>query len=161
MDIKGYKTSTDYELLWELIQQGYRVVGWIDRVNSEFKHTVVVEVKKQDTHSRYTIGTLGCGYEDTEQTLESFAANCKYWNLRFVNPSVQVEPTEGFINTSIQQEHRILSNVSRLIPPEKRKAMPNWKLVMDCLLMGTGASGKTSSYEKCKELGVDPDGYSI
>lgn len=27
--MKGYNTSKDYDLLWEFIQQGYRVPGWV------------------------------------------------------------------------------------------------------------------------------------
>jgi hypothetical protein len=45
--MKGYITSKDYSRLYELVEQGYRIAGWIDRefdkdsVNAQKIKTIV------------------------------------------------------------------------------------------------------------------------
>ena len=38
---------------------------------------------------------------------------------------------------------------------------PNWKKVCKYLLGGSRTSGKTSGYQQCEFLGIDPDDYRI
>lgn len=92
--MKGYKTSTDYSLLWKLIQDGYRVPGWL--LFSD-KHKVpifdIVEIKKGILgHSEtYMIGTRGYGY-GMEGNETEFELTCKAYKLRFIPPEIEKKP---------------------------------------------------------------------
>jgi hypothetical protein len=58
-------------------------------------------------------------------------------------------------------ELRILENFIRAMPPIYRKRTRNWCVVHDILMYGTRFMGSTSCWEKCIELGIRPDEYSL
>lgn len=80
----GNQLSTDYELLWVLIRQGFRILGYI---TEEVAWQVPVSVWFVD--GRHGIGYPGCGYESLKKGKESFMADCKRVELRFVTPQKQ------------------------------------------------------------------------
>lgn len=84
--IKGYDLSTDYEVLWDLINSGYRILGWIIYPRST-ESTIFdsVEIKKPDDY--YRIGTRGIGYERFEESKECFIEDCKSLDLKFIIPN--------------------------------------------------------------------------
>ncbi|UUC45567.1 hypothetical protein [Flavobacterium cerinum] len=83
-EIKGYNLSTDYEMLWNLINSGYRVLGWI--VYPRYTESIIfdsVEIKKPDDY--YRIGSRGIGYERHKKSKECFIEDCKDLQLKFIN----------------------------------------------------------------------------
>ncbi len=85
--VKGFNLSKDYQLLWKLIQAGYRVPAWLI-YSDKYKEPIwdLVEVKKLYKSEHYSIGTRGIGYADSENNLEQFIENCEYYDLHFVLP---------------------------------------------------------------------------
>lgn len=84
-----FNLSTDYKLLWELIQKGNIIPAWLV-YNDEYEKPIwdLVEVKKP-TYSiedqDYIIGTRGRGYE-AEKTFEGFVFICENYSAHFVLP---------------------------------------------------------------------------
>jgi len=85
--VKGYNLSKDYGLLWRLIQDGHRIVGWVLK-STEYKDPIydVVEIKMNKHTKEYMMGTRGIGYEGFKNTLSDFKGNCRYWSLSFIVP---------------------------------------------------------------------------
>jgi len=87
--MKGFELSEDYEHLWNLIHDGYRVPGWIFYKESEIgedPHYDLVEIKIPQGGGRYMIGTRGIGYEGFDHTLADFKRSCERIKLRFIVP---------------------------------------------------------------------------
>ncbi len=85
----GFNLSTDYKLLWDLIQKGQRIPAWLVYTD-EYKEPIwdIVEVKKSIwTDCKYSIGVRGIGYEN-KQTFEGFEMVCKKYSLHFVLPKI-------------------------------------------------------------------------
>lgn len=55
----------------------------------------------------------------------------------------------------------VLKNIERRMPKAWRKRTTNIQMVKDFLMCHTSKGGRTSSYEMCKFLGVDADGYTF
>ena len=83
--MKGFNTSQDYEILWGLINQGYRVPAWV-LYSKQFDIWDLVEVKMRN--NQYMIGTRGKGYEGFEDGKEGFDMICKAIKLKFVKPNI-------------------------------------------------------------------------
>lgn len=62
---------------------------------------------------------------------------------------------------SKENELRIVKNFLALMPKSYRQRHQNWFVVQSILIRGTDMAGSTSSIEKCRELGIDPDGYTL
>ena len=63
--------------------------------------------------------------------------------------------------TILEMQYRLLRNFIDHMPKTYRKKTMNWVIVRDFLQWGTSKGGSTSSIAKCRELGIDPDGYTI
>lgn len=55
----------------------------------------------------------------------------------------------------------VMQNIERLLPKAVRKTRANIWIVRDYLMNVTNKGGKTSSYEMCDYLGIDPDAYTF
>jgi hypothetical protein len=55
----------------------------------------------------------------------------------------------------------VLINIEDHMPKAKRKRTTNIRIIMDYLLRRTNKGGRTSGYEQCVKLNVDPDGYTF
>jgi len=55
----------------------------------------------------------------------------------------------------------VLKNIEREMPKAKRKRMTNIQIVMRYLLARTEKAGRTSCYEQCQLLEIDPDGFTF
>lgn len=79
--------STDYKLLWDLVQSNIRVPAWLVYADKYEKPIWdLVEVKNiWGIPNDYTIGTRGIGYESTK-TFERFEEICQMYSLHFVCP---------------------------------------------------------------------------
>lgn len=60
-----------------------------------------------------------------------------------------------------KDELRILNNFICMMPKSYRKRTQNWVVVRDILLTNTATQGSTSCWLKCRELGINPDGYDF
>jgi hypothetical protein len=81
--ILGYSLSTDYAVLWELINKGYRVPAWL----YEEPYWRIVEIKMHKGF--YRIGVQGKDYANSgfePDTIEDLWGVCKYYNIHFVMP---------------------------------------------------------------------------
>jgi hypothetical protein len=58
-------------------------------------------------------------------------------------------------------ELQILKNFIHMMPKTYRKRHANWVIVHDILLAGTSTAGCTSCRQKCIDLGINPDKYTI
>lgn len=88
LETKGFELSTDYNLLWDLIQSGQRVPAWLvysdDRENPIWD---IVEVKYRSEYGYYDIGCRGISYSGFYKTVPEFVQNCAQYSLHFVKPS--------------------------------------------------------------------------
>lgn len=55
----------------------------------------------------------------------------------------------------------VLKNIETEMPKAKRKRMTNIQVVMRYLLARTEKAGRTSCYEQCQLLGIDPYGFTF
>ena len=55
----------------------------------------------------------------------------------------------------------ILQNIENNMNPKKRQRVENWVLVQKYLLYRTKNAGRTSAYNHCEFLGIDPDGFTF
>lgn len=100
----GYQLSTDYKILWDLIQSGHRIPAWIytkrmvfrseQRIpvwlayTDEYETPIwdLVEVKNVSGNPNdYSIGTRGIGYEGAK-TFEYFEVICQKYYLHYICP---------------------------------------------------------------------------
>ncbi len=56
---------------------------------------------------------------------------------------------------------RIVRNFLNHMTNAYRKRMVNWAVVQDILMEGTSTAGSTSCIAKCREIGIDPWGYTL
>jgi hypothetical protein len=86
--IKGFTLSTDYSLLWDLIQKKHRIPAWLI-YSDDYEEPIwdLVEVKLSCMSNNYMIGTRGLGYEGFTSTLGDFCRSCTKYSLHFVNPT--------------------------------------------------------------------------
>lgn len=55
----------------------------------------------------------------------------------------------------------VLKNIEREMPKAKRKRLTNLQVIKMYLLARTEKAGRTSCYEQCLLLGVNPDGFTF
>ena len=86
--MKGFETSTDYEKLWDLIQDGYKIPAWI-LYSDKYDEPIydLVEVKKPYMGEGYSIGTRGKGYTGMDETKAGMVMVCKHLKLNYVKPN--------------------------------------------------------------------------
>ena len=58
-------------------------------------------------------------------------------------------------------ELNILRNFIGMMPKTYRNRNQNWVAVRDILMSGTSTAGMTSCIKKCRDLGIDPYGYTL
>ena len=83
----GYQLSTDYEKLWDLVQNGQRIPAWL-LYNDEYEKPIwdLVEVKNiWNKPNDYSIGTRGICYEG-HKNFKWFEAICKKYCIHYVCP---------------------------------------------------------------------------
>ena len=86
--MKGFELSTDYDLLFELIKEGYRIPAWIIYTNKyETPIYDLVEVKQRYKIGGYSIGVRGHGFGEGE-TVEELTFDCVFRELKFINPEL-------------------------------------------------------------------------
>lgn len=85
--MKGYEFSTDYNKLWALIQEGYRVPAWINNPAFESDIIDLVEVKLLPNLQEPYIGSRGKSYSGPDETLKGFIECCQWLNLQFIVPN--------------------------------------------------------------------------
>lgn len=85
-EIKGYNLSTDYQKLWDLIHEGFRIPAWII-YSKEYEEPIydLVEVKMAYKSDMYSIGTRGTSYDTFDSDFKSFKMNCQSLELRWVS----------------------------------------------------------------------------
>lgn len=88
-EIKGFELSEDYQRLWDLIHDGYRIPAWIVYQKERFEEPIydLVEVKMAYESDRYSIGVRGTSYDTWDSDLKSFEMNCKIHELRWIVPT--------------------------------------------------------------------------
>ena len=65
------------------------------------------------------------------------------------------------METFLDMEYRLLKNFIAHMPNTYRKRNVNWVIVKEFLQRGTSKGGSTSSIEKCRLLGINPDGKTL
>lgn len=85
--MKGFELSTDYNRLYELAYEGYRIPAWL-LYSDEYAEPIfdLVEVKKSTMSKYISIGTRGRGYETFDDSKEAFISNCESLQLKFIEP---------------------------------------------------------------------------
>lgn len=98
-EVQGFNLSQDYELLWKLICNGYRVPGWVrytDRFLPDLVWYDIVEIKKYSPEKNdYQIGSRGVGYggyygQKDVDMLKFFSDNCKAFNVWYAMPNYKI-----------------------------------------------------------------------
>lgn len=97
-EVQGFNLSQDYELLWKLIHNGYRVPGWVIYRSNILDYVCwdIVEVVKRDHKDvKYIIGTRGIGYNtfcgaDDQIPEKSFIEDCTHFNLWYAMPNYKI-----------------------------------------------------------------------
>jgi hypothetical protein len=88
---RGYYLSTDYDVLWNMIQSGSRVAAWLCYSN-EYEEPIwdIVEVKNTFMEKDdYSIGTRGIGYESIKKNKEWFISVCRDYSLHYIVQSYE------------------------------------------------------------------------
>jgi hypothetical protein len=89
--MKGFNISIDYKLLWELINNDYRIPGWMpipnDYPGKEDNPIYTIVEIKIGKDGDYLIGYPGQGYAQEFQTEKSFIETCKFWDIKFIIPN--------------------------------------------------------------------------
>lgn len=87
--MKGFNTSKDYEKLYNLAQEGYRIPAWL-LYSDEYEKPIfdIVEVKKSSLATYIGIGTRGRGYETFDDSKEAFIKNCESLQLFYIEPVI-------------------------------------------------------------------------
>jgi hypothetical protein len=62
---------------------------------------------------------------------------------------------------SEQDELRIVKNFINCMSKAYRMRSANYRVIGDILMQGTSTAGQTSCIAKCRELGIDPYGYTL
>lgn len=90
-EIPGFKLSTDYDKLWDLVQNNHRIPAWV-LFSDEYTPPIfdIVEVKKMFRSNDYLIGTRGRGYEG-HQTKQGFLEVCTAYILHFIEPIADIK----------------------------------------------------------------------
>lgn len=86
--MKGYKLSTDYEQLWELVQDGYRVAGFgtVDICWFPGRANYLFEIEKSGViNSLYSTGS----YESHHKFKATFIKTCQDIQLQYIQPIIQ------------------------------------------------------------------------
>ena len=88
LGVEGYPLSEDYENLWDLIQWGYRIVGWVvgDR---EFPSVLsVVGIRWcSGVAPGYFFGSPGCSWKSgEEQKNQIYVTLTEAWNAKNSDP---------------------------------------------------------------------------
>lgn len=84
----GFEVSTDYKILWGLINKGVRVPAWLV-YSEEYLPRVIwdlVEVKTDPKFNAYMIGSRGIGYGYYDD-FDEFNSLCLSYCLHFILPS--------------------------------------------------------------------------
>ena len=91
-----YKTSKDYERLYELVNNGFLVVGFVDFNYSGSKPPFPRDVVKIQRRGNYIdVGVRGRSYIstmgllDNQDEKECFITDCNTVNLEFIDPDSQ------------------------------------------------------------------------
>jgi len=113
-EIPGFQLSTDYEKLWNLVQNNHRVPAWV-LYDEGYDRPIfdIVEVKKLRDYDQYLIGTRGRGYEG-EQTKEGFIQCCKCFYLHFIEPFSPIADGINICNGSLAQLVKPLTKAEKL-----------------------------------------------
>jgi hypothetical protein len=74
---------------------------------------------------------------------------------------IELERKAKAYDENLENEYRLLKNFVDYMPISYRKRNANWVIVMRFLQNGTSKGGSTSSKEKCRMLGINPDGYTL
>lgn len=81
----GYKTSRDYEALWEVVGKGYEVVAFVTGRHG----TISLVSVRRPKMGGYSIGFPGHGFGNAWETFEEFIEDCKELDLEFIMPDVE------------------------------------------------------------------------
>lgn len=65
------------------------------------------------------------------------------------------------VKATFDMEYRLLEAYVNKLPKTYRKSNCNWVIAQEFLQYKTSKQGSTSSIEKCIDLGIDPDGYTL
>lgn len=98
--------------------------------------------------------------------LAEINAYCSESNHVDDNTLNEVEKLETLINSfenkiTYDKEINILKNFLWDMPNVYRRRNENWVIVRDILMAGTSNAGMSSCIAKCRELRIDPYGYSL
>lgn len=95
MHIKGYNTSTDYELLWKLIHEGYRVPAWIQRIGTDDINfaEVTFDFKKGYPIIYCTFFVIQVTKHQVGNLYDNFVRACKDRNLQFILHNIETQNT--------------------------------------------------------------------
>ena len=77
--LSHYNLSVDYALLWELICEGFAIVGFI----YDSPHWQIMKIDKPMTY--YSIRVVGSSY-GTGDNYKDFLRDCQNWHLHFIIP---------------------------------------------------------------------------
>lgn len=94
--MKGYKTSKDYEKLWELIHSGYEVPCF-----RQWKNAKTFMYARLRPDRCWIIGDTGYMLCDFNQDKNDFIKTCNEFNIEFI------EPKEVRIHNAIIYQNQI------------------------------------------------------
>ena len=81
-----------------------------------------------------------------------------YTSNRLIEYHKRIKELEDEI---LKTEFRLLKSFISHMPKTYRDRHCNWVIVQNFLQYWTSKQGRHSSIEKCRALGIDPDGYTL
>jgi len=89
--VKGYNLSTDYNLLYKLVKQGYIIVGWLcSEYNHDWKHNIrilcddyTLFIGFYDDYDSFSVNL------DSGKVFPEFLKFCKDKEIQFILPEVR------------------------------------------------------------------------
>lgn len=82
--MKGYNTSKDYNLLWELIKNQYKIICIVTHKGEEITDDLAFMAPLLGGYNMYAFGSnFGA---KTSCTKSDFIKHCEKWDVRFIPP---------------------------------------------------------------------------
>ena len=108
--LKGYKLSVNYKKLWELILNGYIIIGFFKEGNN----INILQIKQKKEFNKTYIGSRAMVYfDEIDATYKEFYYTCKIFNIKFIPIPSFYHSNSLSINTEIWSKSILINEAHK------------------------------------------------